>query len=130
MARIVYIEDELDIQDAVAEELADSEHEVYCASNGAEGLELIVSQQPDLVICDCLMPVMNGHQVLAAMRSLPTDIAGTPFIYLSAHADKTHIDTGMSEGADIYLTKPVNFERLSGAVDDLLATSQPPEDDS
>ncbi len=121
MARILCVEDEDDIRADIVEELMDAGHEVFAASNGEEGLRAIPDFRPDLIISDCLMPKMTGLELFQALhRDLP-DFASTPFVFLSAHADKSHVEEGMNLGADAYLTKPVDFDQLLVIVNSLLA---------
>ena len=123
MARILCVEDEDDIRADIVEELIDAGHEIFAASNGLEGLEAVPAFGPDLIISDCLMPKMTGPEFFQALhRELPA-FAGTPFVFLSAHADGSHIEEGMALGADAYLTKPVDFDRLLSVVNSLLNRS-------
>ena len=120
MARILCVEDEDDIRADIVEELMDAGHEVFAASNGLEGLEAVPAFRPDLIISDCLMPKMTGLEFFQALRRDLSDFADTPFVFLSAHADKSHVEEGMELGANAYLTKPVDFDRLLVIVNALL----------
>lgn len=112
MTMILCIEDEPDLREDIAEELEDAGYEVEQARDGKEGLEKILAHQPDLVLCDITMPRKTGHQLLKDIRGRYPIFAEMPFIFLSALADKEHILAGLKDGADAYLTKPVDFEFL------------------
>ena len=120
MARILSVEDEADIQADIVEELVDAGHEVITAMTGAEGLAAVIEHTPDLIICDSLMPVMTGLEFFTRLRRDYPEMNEVPFIFLSAHADKTHVEDGLERGADAYLTKPVDFTELMEAVESLL----------
>lgn len=106
------IEDESALRRVIAEELKDAGYDVIEAANGREGLDAIISLVPDLVLCDGNMPVMSGYEVLSALRDQHPDLAGIPFIFLSAKSDRKDIVAGMQLGADDYVTKPVDIEML------------------
>lgn len=85
------------------------------AADGKEGVNAARNQKPDLVICDVMMPELDGHGVLRALRGNPA-MAAIPFIFLSARGEKVDQRFGMNLGADDYLTKPVAREDLLAAV--------------
>ncbi|OQY27199.1 MAG: hypothetical protein B6244_11340 [Candidatus Cloacimonetes bacterium 4572_55] len=85
------------------------------AESGRIGLKKISEYHPDLIICDLMMPEMNGYEVLAELRKNP-DTAITPFIFLTARSGRTHMRKGFELGADDYLTKPFGIRELIGAV--------------
>ncbi len=88
---------------------------MFSTENGILGILWAQENIPDLVICDVMMPEMSGHDVLAEMRELP-ETALTPFIFLTAMADKGDIRHGMELGADDYLTKPFTRDELLNAI--------------
>jgi len=97
--------------------------EVYSAENGKIGVEAAIARKPDLVICDVMMPELDGHGVVQTLRSNP----GTetlPFIFLTARSDKSDVRIGMNFGADDYLVKPVVREDLLAAVEARLARAE------
>lgn len=112
MTKILYVEDESDLREDLLEELEEDGYEVAWAPNGAEGLRLLETFKPDLVISDCLMPVMTGVEMLKRIRAVESSLRATPFIFLSAHADKKHVEEGLGLGADGYVTKPVDYGTL------------------
>jgi DNA-binding NarL/FixJ family response regulator len=85
------------------------------AANGRAGVELARARRPDLVLCDVMMPELDGHGVLAALRADAETIA-TPFIFLTARGEKSDVRAGMNLGADDYLSKPVDADDLLEAV--------------
>lgn len=89
--------------------------EVVAAENGRAGLEAARRQPPDLVICDVMMPEMDGHEVVGALRAA-RDTAMIPFIFLTARGDRADVRAGMNLGADDYLTKPVIRDDLLEAI--------------
>ncbi len=117
MARILCIEDEEGIRSLLVEELRDAGHEALEASNGPDGLTMIESKRPDLVLCDVNMPGMDGHQVLTRTRALGPDFRIMPFLFLSAMAEPAQIVEGRRLGADDYITKPIEFEELFEKLD-------------
>jgi DNA-binding NarL/FixJ family response regulator len=89
--------------------------DVYTAENGRIGLHAVSEHKPDLILCDVMMPELDGHQVLQTLRA-QTETATTPFIFLTARSDKSDLRIGMNIGADDYLTKPVVRDDLLAAV--------------
>jgi len=85
------------------------------AENGRVGLELAKKKKPDLILCDVMMPVLDGYGVIAALRADPETVA-VPFIFLTAKGEKPDIRAGMNLGADDYLTKPVAKPDLLSAI--------------
>ncbi len=105
MALIVVMEDDAGTRMLIASVLKKDGHEVLTADNGAQGLMLVESRKPDLVISDVQMPELNGFQMLASLRQ-NTDIAATPVILLTSLQERAHMRIGMTTGADDYITKP------------------------
>ena len=120
MSKILVIEDELFVRENIVELLEAEDFEVFSTENGILGILWAQENIPDLVICDVMMPEINGYEVLAEMRELPMTSL-TPFIFLTAMADKGDIRQGMELGADDYLTKPFTREELLGAIYSRLA---------
>lgn len=96
---------------------------VVAAENGRLGLEAARREPPDLVICDVMMPEMDGHEVVGALRA-SSDTATVPFIFLTARGDRADVRAGMNLGADDYLTKPVIREDLLEAIRARLARAE------
>ncbi|CAN0437057.1 unnamed protein product, partial [Discosporangium mesarthrocarpum] len=120
MATILCIEDEDMIRQDIVEELTDAGHDVMQACDGAEGLRLLLSKMPDLVLCDISMPVMDGHTLLTELRESYPEHDDLPFVFLSALADRDDVIAGKKLGADDYLTKPIDFEMLHATVESRL----------
>ncbi len=117
MTTILCIEDEQLVREDIVEELEDLGYSVLTAGDGVEGLEIILNHEPDLVICDITMPRMDGLQLVKEIREKYMLMADMPIILLSALADEKHVLDGLREGADIYLTKPVDYERLKVTIE-------------
>jgi signal transduction histidine kinase len=119
MVTILIIEDEQSLLESVAELLALQGYEVLQANNGRKGIETAFQQQPDLIVCDIAMPEMDGYEVLRHLRA-SEQAADTPFIFLTARAERSHMRQGMELGADDYLTKPFTNDELVNAIDSRL----------
>ena len=121
-ATLLCVEDEPDIREAIVEELVDCGFQVIEAGNGAEGLRAILDRHPDLVVCDCLMPVMSGIELLQTLRRDHPAYDDVPFIFLSAHANESDVARGKQTGAEHYLTKPIDLDFLVETVTSTLET--------
>jgi CRP-like cAMP-binding protein/CheY-like chemotaxis protein len=116
MKKILLIEDNDDVRENTAEILALAQYDVLTAENGRIGVELAQKHRPDLIICDIMMPVLDGHGVLHLLgRNEAT--AGIPFIFLTAKAERGDVRKGMEMGADDYLTKPFDDVELLNAIE-------------
>ncbi|MDX2212342.1 MAG: response regulator [Oculatellaceae cyanobacterium bins.114] len=115
MSKILVIEDERPVRTNIVDLLTVEGFEAIGAENGRAGLQLIQEQEPDLVICDVLMPKMDGFEVLRALGQRP-DIESVPFIFLTAKTERSDMRQGMELGAYDYLTKPFTRTELLGAV--------------
>ncbi|WP_017296959.1 hybrid sensor histidine kinase/response regulator [Nodosilinea nodulosa] len=111
MAKILVIEDEAGVRDSIVDILNAENFIVDSATNGQEGLSQIHEFKPDLVICDVMMPVLDGYGVLEQIRQDP-HFATLPFVFLSAKAERADLRSGMDLGADDYLTKPFTHADL------------------
>ena len=111
MAKIIVIEDDLDLRQLLADELEDAGHDIVEAGDGIEGLARIKAECPDVIISDIGMPRMDGYQLRQRLQGCP-QFRDTPFLFLSALAFQQAIDKGLSIGADHYLTKPVDYDVL------------------
>lgn len=116
MKTILIIEDNPDMRENTAEILELARYNVITAVNGKEGVRLAQSEIPDLIVCDIMMPELDGYGVLH-MLGKDTATAGIPFVFLSAKAEKTDLRKGMSLGADDYLTKPFETTDLLNVVE-------------
>src|SRR5579875_1176862 len=116
MSKILVIEDNDEVRENTAEILMLSDYEVITAANGKEGVEVALAQLPDLIVCDIMMPVLDGYGVLHLL-SKHKETATIPFIFLTAKAEKVDLRKGMEMGADDYLTKPFDGIELLNAVE-------------
>ncbi|MBI4930387.1 MAG: response regulator [Bacteroidetes bacterium] len=123
MKKILLIEDNKDMRENTAEILELSKYKVITAKNGKEGIELAQKDKPDLIICDIMMPLMDGYGVLHLL-SKSTETAKIPFIFLTAKADRTDFRKGMEMGADDYVTKPFDDIELLNAIESRLKKSE------
>lgn len=115
MTKILVIEDEETIREDIVELLSCSDFEAIGAEDGFVGIQLAKTLKPDLIICDVMMPKIDGYGVLAAIRREP-DLAIVPFIFLTAKSSKLDRRQGMRLGAADYLIKPVGQVELLEAV--------------
>ena len=116
MQKILVIEDNLDVRENIVEILELSNYEVSEAPNGKEGVKAAKKEQPDLILCDIMMPEMDGYEVLYMLGKDP-GTSTIPFIFLTAKAEKSDFRQGMSLGADDYLTKPFDDMELLKAIE-------------
>jgi DNA-binding NarL/FixJ family response regulator len=112
---IVVIEDEPEMRRNIVRLLHLEGYQPVDAPDGRSGLSLIQSSKPALVICDVMMPGVDGHEVLRAVRANPAT-QSIPFIFLTARADRSDQRGGMNLGADDYITKPFSNDDLLDAV--------------
>jgi len=115
MKKILVIEDEPEMRRNLATILRMEKFEVRQAENGRAGLDLARKDLPDLILCDVMMPELDGHGVLQALRE-DAKTANVPFIFLTAKGEKADLRSGMNLGADDYLTKPVAKADLLHAI--------------
>ncbi|MGB3263537.1 MAG: EAL domain-containing response regulator, partial [Microcoleus sp.] len=115
MNKILVIEDDRVIRENILKLLKAEGFDVTGAENGALGLNAAVSSLPDVILCDVMMPELDGYGVLAALRSHPVT-ATVPFVFLTGKAERSEMRQGMELGADDYLTKPFSKAELVGAV--------------
>ena len=115
MKKILVIEDEPAVRANILELLELEDFYGIGAENGLIGVLWALEHLPDLIICDIMMPELDGYGVLTTLRREPLT-ALIPFIFLSAKADKTDLRQGMELGADDYLTKPFTGNELLNAI--------------
>lgn len=116
MEKILIIEDNEDIRENTAEILQMTNYKVFSAENGKVGVEVALQENPDLILCDIMMPVLDGYSVLHMLRK-NTSTRNTPFIFLTAKSERDDFRKGMELGADDYITKPFNETELLKAVE-------------
>lgn len=116
MKSILVIEDNLEVRENIAEILELANYRVLTAANGKQGVEQAKRTIPDLIICDVMMPELDGYGVLHLLAK-SEETAVIPFIFLTAKTEKNDIRKGMNLGADDYLTKPFDDVELLDAVE-------------
>ena len=121
--KILVIEDNYEVRDNLCEILTLSGYDVVSAENGVIGVKHAMSELPDLILCDVMMPELDGYGVLKILNSNPK-LMDIPFMFLTAKAEKTDFRRGMSLGADDYITKPFDDVDLLEAIESRLKKSQ------
>jgi DNA-binding response OmpR family regulator/two-component sensor histidine kinase len=121
--RIQVIEDEINIRENIQELLEAKGYLVRVSANGKQGVLDAIDFKPHLIVCDVMMPKMDGYKVLEYIRKTSV-IQNTPFIFLTARVDKNDIRQGMDLGADDYLTKPFTYKELLKAIESRLKRQQ------
>ena len=120
MKKVLLIEDDAILRENTSELLELSNYEVITASNGKIGLDKAIKTLPDIIVCDILMPEMDGYSVFQELTK--HNIAKyIPFVFLSAKTERQDIRKGMNMGADDYLTKPFNEEELINTIESRIA---------
>jgi len=119
MKKILLIEDNRDIRENTAEILELANYQVCMAENGKLGVEMALQEKPDLIVCDIMMPVLDGYGVLHLLHKNPL-LQNTPFIFLTAKTERSEMRKGMEMGADDFLTKPFESTELLNAVESRL----------
>jgi CRP-like cAMP-binding protein/AmiR/NasT family two-component response regulator len=114
--KVLIIEDNNDIRENVVEILQLAGYEAFEAPNGKAGVELALNQAPDIILCDIMMPELDGYGVLYMLNKNP-ETAAIPFIFLTAKAERVDLRKGMEMGADDYLTKPFDDIELLNAIE-------------
>lgn len=124
MKKILLIEDHKEIRENTAEILQLAGYEVFAAENGKAGVELARTQVPDVVVCDIMMPVLDGYGVLHLFRR-DDALQQVPFIFLTAKSERADQRKAMELGADDYLTKPFTETELLAAIEARLHKASP-----
>ncbi|HTL56694.1 MAG TPA: response regulator transcription factor [Candidatus Limnocylindrales bacterium] len=123
MKKILVIEDEPEMRRNITTLLRYRGYRPVAAENGRVGVEAARREQPDLILCDVMMPELDGFEVLRALQAEPT-LAVIPFIFLTAKGEKDDLRNGMELGADDYLTKPVGNDDLVRAIETRLRRAE------
>jgi DNA-binding NarL/FixJ family response regulator len=119
--KILCIEDDRETAGLIAEELVDRGFEVSLAYGGQEGLMAIMRATPDLVLCDVSMPKMTGFDVLERLNEIAPWLGHIPFVFLTALTDRDNELRGRQLGADDYVSKPIDFDRLAFIIEARIA---------
>lgn len=120
MKKILLIEDDIILRENTAELLELADYDVVTAPNGKAGLELAKNNLPNLIVCDIMMPELDGYGVLEGL-SKDENTKHIPFIFLSAKTERKDVRKGMDLGADDYITKPFEEDELISAIESRLA---------
>ncbi len=123
MKSVLIIEDNTDIRENTAEILDMAGYKTFTAENGKKGVELALKEKPDLIVCDIMMPELDGYGVLHLLRKNP-ETQTIPFIFLTAKTERTDLRKGMEMGADDYITKPFDDIELLNAIEVRLKKSE------
>ena len=115
-ASILVIDDNIDIRENTAEILDLAGYKTFTAENGKKGVEIALKEKPSLIVCDIMMPELDGYGVLHLIRKNP-ETEHVPFIFLTAKTERTDFRKGMDMGADDYITKPFEDLELLTAVE-------------
>ncbi|HQV05749.1 MAG: response regulator [Chitinophagaceae bacterium] len=116
MKSILVIDDNPDIRDNTAEILSLAGYKTFTAENGKEGVELALQESPDLIVCDIMMPELDGFGVLHLLRKKEAT-ENIPFVFLTAKTERSDFRKGMEMGADDYITKPFDDIELLNAIE-------------
>ncbi|THU39534.1 response regulator [Niastella caeni] len=111
MKRILLVEDNNAIRENTCELLELANYTVLSACNGKEGLDMALKEKPDLIICDIMMPEIDGYHLLEILRR-ESFFENTPFVFFTASAEKSEIKKGLDAGANDYITKPFDADDL------------------
>jgi CheY-like chemotaxis protein/CRP-like cAMP-binding protein len=123
MKKVLVIDDNQDILENTSELLELSNYKVFTAPNGKIGVEQALANKPDLILCDIMMPELDGYGVLHMIHKNP-ELQDTPFIFLTAKTEQSEIRKGMSLGADDYIPKPFDTTDLLNAVESRLKKAE------
>ena len=116
MKKILIIEDNLEVRENTAEIIELANYEVITAENGKVGVQLALKEKPDLIVCDIMMPVLDGYGVYHSL-SKHKESSLIPFIFLTAKSEKADFRKGMEMGADDFITKPFDGIELLNAIE-------------
>ena len=119
MGTLLFVEDDATIRKLVQAALRSSEHEVHFATNGREGLDLVLRLRPDAVFTDISMPEMDGLELADAIRARP-EVAKTPIVFITASVQKDQVARYEARGAAAYLAKPFSTAELRAQVQRVL----------
>ena len=122
MARILLVEDNEMNRDMLSRRLARQGHEVLIAVDGAQGVTMATQEQPQIVLMDMSLPVLDGWEATRRLKADPTT-AEIPVIALTAHAKESDREQALAAGCDDYDTKPIELQRLLDKISQLLRRS-------
>jgi CRP-like cAMP-binding protein len=117
--KVLIIEDNNDIRENIVEILELAGYTVFAANNGKTGVDLAIKNTPDIILCDIMMPELDGYGVLYMLNKYP-ETSAVPFIFLTAKSERVDLRKGMEMGADDYLTKPFDDLELLNSIESRL----------
>lgn len=117
--RVVYVEDDKDISFPISQILTMLGYEVICANNGRQGVEAAERWNPDIILMDLRMPVMDGPTAIRSLRNNPATSA-IPIFVLSAYSDAKTRDLCKQIGADKFMSKPIDVDKVDAAIKEFL----------
>src|ERR671912_1560226 len=120
---ILVIDDNNDLRENTAEILDLAGYKTFTAENGKRGVEVATKEKPDVIVCDIMMPELDGYGVLHLLRK-NADTQNIPFIFLTAKTERSDFRKGMEMGADDYITKPFDDIELLNAIEVRLRKSE------
>lgn len=115
MKKVLIIEDNFELSENITLLLKESGYKVAAANNGLNGLKIIASGKPDLILCDIMLPDISGYKLLVELRKV-NYIEQPVFIFITAKTQRQDLRKGMELGADDYLTKPFTFKELTNSI--------------
>jgi len=124
MTRILLVEDNEINWDMLSRRLRRQGHEVVIATDGKQGVDMALSETPDLILMDMSLPVLDGWEATRQIKAAP-ETRAIPIIALTAHAMMGDRDRALAVGCDDYDTKPIEFRRLLGKIEALLKQAAP-----
>ena len=121
MTRILLVEDNEMNRDMLSRRLVKRGHDVSIAVDGQQGVDMAAAEKPELILLDMSLPVLDGWEAARRLKDDP-ETSGIPIIALTAHAMAGDREKSLEAGCDEYDTKPIDIKRLSGKIDELLAS--------
>lgn len=115
MTKILIIEDEIKLRETLSELLSLARYDVVEAIDGLDGLEKVILTNPDLIICDVMMPKLDGYGFLEQLKN--TKHGKTPLLFLTAKTESTDQERGIALGANAFILKPFTFQELKSAIE-------------
>ncbi len=119
MKKILIIEDSNDIRENMVEILDLAGYQTFAAPNGKQGVNIAIANLPDLILCDIMMPELDGYGVFNLLQKNPST-TNIPFIFMTAKSEPAEMRKGMEMGADDYLIKPFDDVELFSAIESRL----------
>ncbi len=119
MKTVLVIEDNKEIRENTCELLELKGYDVISAVNGKIGLALAKEKLPDIVLCDIMMPEINGYEVFASLKE-DAETANIPFVFVTASVERSEVETGLGMGADGYIRKPFDSKELFETISNCL----------